>query len=188
RPIRTAAVPSGRAPACVRGLRHRSIETQFRRLWQRSHALRGPRGRRAHAAHRPADVRRIARGLRAASRAGRARDLPPRRLRRCSRHRPLRRRLTGGRRHMTRAARSLARDASPWPARYRDVRARTLALTAPLSAEDCALQSMPDASPAKWHLAHTTWFFETFVAAPHDAAYRPFDPAFRVLFNSYYNG
>jgi ergothioneine biosynthesis protein EgtB len=86
------------------------------------------------------------------------------------------------------AAQGVARDASPWVARYRDVRARTLALTAPLSAEDCALQSMPDASPAKWHLAHTTWFFETFVAAPHDAAYRPFDPAFRMLFNSYYNG
>ena len=81
-----------------------------------------------------------------------------------------------------------APDASPWLARYRDVRARTLALTAPLSAEDCALQSMPDTSPAKWHLAHTTWFFETFVAAPYDPAYRPFDPAFRVLFNSYYNG
>ena len=86
------------------------------------------------------------------------------------------------------AAQGVAHDASPWLARYRDVRARTLALTAPLSAEDCALQSMPDASPAKWHLAHTTWFFETFVAAPHDAGYRPFDPAFRVLFNSYYNG
>jgi ergothioneine biosynthesis protein EgtB len=72
--------------------------------------------------------------------------------------------------------------------RYRDVRARTEALVAPLSAEDCALQSMPDASPAKWHLAHTTWFFETFVVAPGDAGYRPFDPAFRVLFNSYYHG
>ena len=77
--------------------------------------------------------------------------------------------------------------ASPWLDRYRDVRARTVALTAALSAEDCALQSMPDASPAKWHLAHTTWFFETFVVAPRDASYRPFDPAFRVLFNSYYN-
>ncbi|MEO8536367.1 MAG: ergothioneine biosynthesis protein EgtB, partial [Betaproteobacteria bacterium] len=75
-----------------------------------------------------------------------------------------------------------------WLERYRDVRARTVALTASLSAEDCALQSMPDASPAKWHLAHTTWFFETFVVAPNDPGYRPFDPAFRVLFNSYYNG
>jgi ergothioneine biosynthesis protein EgtB len=77
--------------------------------------------------------------------------------------------------------------ASPWRERYRDVRARTEALIEPLSAEDCALQSMPDASPAKWHLAHTTWFFETFVVAPHVARYRPFDPAFTVLFNSYYN-
>jgi ergothioneine biosynthesis protein EgtB len=77
---------------------------------------------------------------------------------------------------------------SPWHARYAEVRARTLSLVAPLSPEDCALQSMPDASPAKWHLAHTTWFFETFVVAPRDDSYRPFDPAFRVLFNSYYNG
>ena len=74
------------------------------------------------------------------------------------------------------------------PARYAAVRARSEALVAPLSPEDCALQSMPDASPAKWHLAHTTWFFETFVVAPHDRSYRPFDPAFKVLFNSYYNG
>ena len=71
--------------------------------------------------------------------------------------------------------------------RYRDVRARTQALVAPLSAEDCALQSMPDASPAKWHLAHTTWFFETFVVRPAHDGYRPFDPTFVVLFNSYYN-
>ncbi|HUQ26372.1 MAG TPA: ergothioneine biosynthesis protein EgtB [Burkholderiales bacterium] len=70
--------------------------------------------------------------------------------------------------------------------RYRAIRNATLALAAPLSAEDCALQSMPDASPVKWHLAHTTWFFETFVL--EGPGYRPFDPAFRVLFNSYYNG
>ncbi|HEX6138505.1 MAG TPA: ergothioneine biosynthesis protein EgtB [Casimicrobiaceae bacterium] len=80
-------------------------------------------------------------------------------------------------------------DASPDALlrRYGEVRARTRALTAPLSAEDCALQSMPDASPAKWHLAHTTWFFETLVIEPRIASYRAFDPAFRVLFNSYYN-
>ena len=78
--------------------------------------------------------------------------------------------------------------ASPWVERYRRSRARTVALTEHLSPEDCALQSMPDASPAKWHLAHTTWFFETFVVTPRDPGYRPCDPAYRVLFNSYYNG
>jgi ergothioneine biosynthesis protein EgtB len=72
--------------------------------------------------------------------------------------------------------------------RYRAVRAATLALAEPLSAEDCALQSMPDASPTKWHLAHTSWYFETFALEPALPGYRPFEPAFRVLFNSYYNG
>jgi ergothioneine biosynthesis protein EgtB len=67
--------------------------------------------------------------------------------------------------------------------RYADIRRHTLALTAPLSAEDSCVQSMPDASPAKWHLAHTTWFFETFVL---DMAAAPFDPEFGYLFNSYY--
>ena len=71
--------------------------------------------------------------------------------------------------------------------RYFAVRDVTRALAAPLSAEDCAIQSMPDASPVKWHLAHSTWFFETFVLAPHHGGYRLFDPAYRVLFNSYYN-
>lgn len=71
--------------------------------------------------------------------------------------------------------------------RYRAVRNRTLALAAPLSAEDCCVQSMPDASPAKWHLGHTAWFFETFVLAACEPGFQPFDPAFRVLFNSYYN-
>ncbi|HJU21620.1 MAG TPA: ergothioneine biosynthesis protein EgtB [Casimicrobiaceae bacterium] len=71
--------------------------------------------------------------------------------------------------------------------RYDAVRTRTRSLVAPLSPEDCALQSMPDASPAKWHLGHTTWFFETFVVAPNVPSYRTFDPAFRVLFNSYYH-
>src|SRR5689334_21644058 len=85
-------------------------------------------------------------------------------------------------------AAALALPPLPLMRRYRDVRARTAALAAPLSPEDCALQSMPDASPVKWHLAHTTWFFETFVVAPRIAGYRLFDPAYRVLFNSYYNG
>lgn len=71
--------------------------------------------------------------------------------------------------------------------RYRSIRDFTGTLAAPLSAEDCAIQSMPDASPVKWHLAHTTWFFETFVLTPYLAGYRPFESAYRVLFNSYYN-
>jgi ergothioneine biosynthesis protein EgtB len=68
--------------------------------------------------------------------------------------------------------------------RFERVRARTLRLCAPISAEDAQLQSMADASPAKWHLAHTTWFFETFALAPLGVA--PIDPAFAFLFNSYY--
>ncbi len=59
-------------------------------------------------------------------------------------------------------------------------------LSAPLSAEDQGLQSMPDASPTKWHLAHTTWFFEALVLVPHVPNYRPFNTAFFELFNSYY--
>lgn len=75
-----------------------------------------------------------------------------------------------------------------WRARYETVRRRTLALAEPLSDEDCGAQSMPDASPIKWHLAHTTWFFETFILERMEAGFAPFHPAFRVLFNSYYNG
>lgn len=71
-------------------------------------------------------------------------------------------------------------------ARFARVRAQTLALAAPLSAEDQAIQSMPDVSPTKWHLAHTTWFFETFVLKPFAPGWRPFDEAFAFLFNSYY--
>jgi ergothioneine biosynthesis protein EgtB len=71
---------------------------------------------------------------------------------------------------------------------YERVRRRSLEIAAPLSGEDCCAQSMPDASPVKWHLAHTTWFFETFILEPHEAHFAPFHPAFRVLFNSYYKG
>ena len=71
--------------------------------------------------------------------------------------------------------------------RYAAVRAATSALAAPLSAEDCALQSMADASPVKWHLAHTTWFFETFLLERYEDKHRPFHPQFRRLFNSYYH-
>ncbi len=68
---------------------------------------------------------------------------------------------------------------------YRAVRAHTEALAHPLSAEDCAIQSMPDASPVKWHLAHTSWFFETLILG-EDPNYAPFDSRFGYLFNSYY--
>lgn len=70
--------------------------------------------------------------------------------------------------------------------RYSQVRAFTERLAAPLSPEDCAIQSMADVSPTRWHLAHTTWFFETFVLS-ETSGYRPFHPAFEYLFNSYYN-
>ncbi|GAA4333784.1 ergothioneine biosynthesis protein EgtB [Variovorax defluvii] len=70
--------------------------------------------------------------------------------------------------------------------RFQAVRAHSLALAAPLSAEDQCIQSMPDASPTKWHLAHTTWFFETLLLQPHAKGYRVFDPRFAYLFNSYY--
>ena len=72
--------------------------------------------------------------------------------------------------------------------RYREVRAATEALTASLSPEDCQVQSMPDASPVKWHLAHTSWFFETFLLTPLLHRYEPIDPRYSVLFNSYYVG
>jgi len=70
---------------------------------------------------------------------------------------------------------------------FASVRATTEKLVAPLSAEDCVLQSMSDASPAKWNLGHTTWFFETFVLEAAIPDYQPFRPGYRVIFNSYYN-
>lgn len=80
------------------------------------------------------------------------------------------------------------RDPSREPLRqqFMAVRQRTQALAAPLSAEDQCVQSMPDASPVKWHLAHTSWFFETVVLQAHDASYEVFDARFAYLFNSYY--
>ncbi len=72
-------------------------------------------------------------------------------------------------------------------ARFRAVRTRSLQLIEGLSAEDCQVQSMADASPLKWHLAHTSWFFETFVLPELDAALPRFDASFAHLFNSYYN-
>ncbi len=74
----------------------------------------------------------------------------------------------------------------PLAAAYRSVRSHTESLAASLSAEDQCVQSMPDASPAKWHRAHTTWFFEQFVAVPNIPGYQPFDPRYQFLFNSYY--
>jgi ergothioneine biosynthesis protein EgtB len=78
------------------------------------------------------------------------------------------------------------RHALPLLDRFLAVRRQTEALAEPLSPEDQTVQSMADASPTKWHLAHTTWFFETFLVKPQLAGYRAFDPAYEYLFNSYY--
>ncbi|HEV3300470.1 MAG TPA: ergothioneine biosynthesis protein EgtB [Planctomycetaceae bacterium] len=72
--------------------------------------------------------------------------------------------------------------------RYAQTRQFTERLCEPLAIEDFVVQSMPDASPTRWHLAHTTWFFETFVLARWEENYRPANADFQVLFNSYYNG
>lgn len=72
--------------------------------------------------------------------------------------------------------------------RFREVRDLSLDLAAPLSDADATIQPMPDASPAKWHLAHTTWFFETFLLRDHLPGYRPHDERWAYLFNSYYEG
>ena len=80
----------------------------------------------------------------------------------------------------------VAADRSALAERYRAIRCHSIALISGLSSEDCAAQAMPDASPQKWHLAHTNWFFETFVLAAADPGYRSPEPAYRQLFNSYY--
>ncbi len=69
---------------------------------------------------------------------------------------------------------------------FADTRAQSLDLAAPLSAEDMTVQSMPDVSPTKWHLAHTTWFFETFLLRDREADFDPHDQRYHFLFNSYY--
>jgi ergothioneine biosynthesis protein EgtB len=90
---------------------------------------------------------------------------------------------------------SLQQDGTPapqddqrqfWLEAFRAVRAETVARAAPLSPEDQQIQSMPDASPTKWHRAHVTWFFETFLLLPYAPEYRIFDERFPFLFNSYY--
>ena len=82
-------------------------------------------------------------------------------------------------------AANLADDLS---AQYAAVREQTERLCRPLEPDDYGVQPMADASPPKWHLAHTTWFFETFLLKPFAEGYTPFDDAFEILFNSYYNG
>ncbi len=80
-----------------------------------------------------------------------------------------------------------ANSAAALLAAFRAVREQTEALASPLEPEDFVVQSMPDASPVKWHLAHTTWFFETFVLSAALPEYRPRFPEYNFLFNSYYN-
>lgn len=79
-----------------------------------------------------------------------------------------------------------AHHRSDYASRFVETRGRTEQIVDRLSVEDQQVQSMPDVSPTKWHLAHVTWFFETFILKPHAAGYDEFDPAFNYLFNSYY--
>jgi ergothioneine biosynthesis protein EgtB len=84
------------------------------------------------------------------------------------------------------AARTAIDARAAWIAAFREVRGETERRAGPLSAEDQVVQSMPDASPTKWHRAHTTWFFEQFLLLPHRPGYQVFDRQFAYLFNSYY--
>ncbi|ABF41837.1 protein of unknown function DUF323 [Candidatus Koribacter versatilis Ellin345] len=79
-------------------------------------------------------------------------------------------------------------DSKALAKQFSSVRSFSERLVAHLAPEDLMVQSMPDASPAKWHLAHTTWFFETFLLAEFQPSYKAYDPAFRAVFNSYYKG
>ncbi len=96
--------------------------------------------------------------------------------------------MTAASRHESGPANDAAKRASQLSARFAATRAHSLALAAPLSPADCQVQSMPDASPVKWHLAHVTWFFETFVLERFEPGFVADEPAFRILFNSYYHG
>ena len=81
----------------------------------------------------------------------------------------------------------MPQDAGTLVAGYQETRRTTEAICAPLATEDYVIQAMPEASPAKWHLGHVTWFFETFILKPHLPGYRPLNPKYEYLFNSYYN-
>ena len=87
---------------------------------------------------------------------------------------------------ITEQSRDSMNDATDWARRYESVRRLSEQIAQPLSAEDYAVQSMPDASPTRWHLAHTTWFFETFLLKSLPQ-FKAFDSSFEYLFNSYYN-
>jgi hypothetical protein len=96
-------------------------------------------------------------------------------------------RLTGERERTVERELREARRATPTLAeRYDAVRAQTEALCEPLEIEDYVVSTMTDVSPTKWHLAHTSWFFETFVLAPSDPSYASPNPKYAFLFNSYY--
>src|SRR3982751_457199 len=88
--------------------------------------------------------------------------------------------------HLSEAFHGGAPDAWTLVEHYREVRARTEALCEPLEREDYVVSSMLDVSPTKWHLAHTSWFFETFVLSNHDSGYQSPEPRYSFLFNSYY--